>query len=106
MAMERPRVSILLGTENRNDICCSTRLVFGLVIKLRSALGRSAFVALVFYQLRCCLLGQGEGNDVVAAFVIKLGVATGSDHDVLLAAYRVGRRRSIDTRACLEVPEY
>src|SRR5262249_17630958 len=45
---------------------------------------------------------QREGDDVVAALVVDLDVAAGPDHDVLLAAHRVGGGRRIDAGAGVE----
>ena len=36
-----------------------------------------------------------EGDDVVPALKVDLGVTARADHDVLLAVHRVGRRRCI-----------
>src|ERR1700722_4180611 len=47
-----------------------------------------------------------EGDDVVAALGIDLGVAARTDDDILLAVDHVGRRRRIDARASLELPKH
>src|ERR1700722_10186294 len=47
-----------------------------------------------------------EGDDVVAALGVDLGVAARTDDDILLAVDHVGRRGRIDARAGLELPEH
>src|SRR5271163_3609085 len=47
-----------------------------------------------------------EGDDVVAALGIDLGVAARTDDDILLAVDHVGRRGRIDACAGLELPEH
>ena len=54
---------------------------------------------------RPALLLQREGDDRVAALGVDLHVAAGGDHDVLLAARRVGRRRRVDAGAGVEFPQ-
>src|SRR5580698_9454842 len=46
-----------------------------------------------------------EGDDVVAAFVVKLRISAGANYDVLLAAHRVGRRWRVYASAGLKHPQ-
>src|SRR5260370_1425467 len=49
---------------------------------------------------------EREGDDIVAAAKVDLGVAARADHDVLLAAHHVGGRRRIDACTGAEVPQF
>src|SRR6516165_4006898 len=51
------------------------------------------------------LLLNREGNDAVASLIVELDVAAGTHDDVLLALHRVGRRRCVDARSSLELPQ-
>src|ERR1700729_2699076 len=47
-----------------------------------------------------------EGDDVVAALGVDLGVAARTDDDILLAVNHVGRRGRVDAGAGLELPKH
>src|ERR1700729_4014445 len=51
-------------------------------------------------------LFDSEGDDVVAALGVDLGVAARTDDDILLAVDHVGGRGRIDAGASLELPEH
>src|SRR5262249_50726241 len=48
---------------------------------------------------------EREGDDVVAAAEVDLRVTACADHDVLLAADRIARRRSVDAGSGAEAPQ-
>src|SRR3981081_825748 len=49
---------------------------------------------------------EREGDNVVAAAEVDLGVSARTDHDLLLAANHVGGRRGIDPRTGVEAPQF
>src|SRR5271166_811933 len=49
---------------------------------------------------------EREGDDVVAAPEVDLDVTARANHDVLLAAHHVARRRCIDARTGAEAPQF
>src|ERR1700737_5562929 len=49
---------------------------------------------------------EREGDNVVAAVKVDLGVAARADYDILLAAHHVGGGRRTNSCACAEVPQF
>src|SRR4030088_625270 len=49
---------------------------------------------------------EGEGDNVVAAVKVDLGVTARADHDILLAACHVRGGRCIDAGSGMEAPQF
>src|SRR6202158_278869 len=49
---------------------------------------------------------EREGDNIVAAVKVDLGITARADHHILLAAHHVGGRWRIDARTGAEVPQF